>query len=270
MEKHVLAKAAARAIAANIIVWAPSASVAKTPPMAGGYTDFISIPVDDPNVKAIAGALFKPPGTGPFPAIVYMSGCGGLPAGAEQTQEKSVIDHMTAKGVATLIVDPFSPRGETDGVCAKVTPETARAYFGRGGKDAVAAINFLKAMPDIDPKRIFLQGYSFGAISSLVAVDSTNPASKEPKVAGVIAFYPYCWDKVDPTVSTLVMIGEKDDWTPAALCESVKDKANFEVVVYPGATHAFTMPFDKPFDYLGHHIVYDEQAAKDSEPEQGI
>jgi hypothetical protein len=48
-----------------------------TPPMGGGYTDVIAIPVDDPSVRAIAGRLFKPTGAGPFPAVVYMSGCGG-------------------------------------------------------------------------------------------------------------------------------------------------------------------------------------------------
>ena len=47
------------------------------PPIGGGYTNAIAIPVDDP-IKNIAGALFKPGGAGPFPAVVYMSGCGGL------------------------------------------------------------------------------------------------------------------------------------------------------------------------------------------------
>jgi len=54
------------------------AAAQTAPPMGGGYTDVISIPVDDPTTKAIAGALFKPTGTGPFPAVVYMSGCNGV------------------------------------------------------------------------------------------------------------------------------------------------------------------------------------------------
>ncbi len=266
MEQHFLAKAAACAMVASLVFWATHASAADTPPMAGGYANVMPIAVVDPAVKAIAGALFKPPGVGPFPAVIYLSGCGGLADDpSEGLQEKAVIDRMRAKGVATLIVDPFTPRGELYGVCAQTTPEAARSLFVRGGKDANAAINALKAMPDVDPKRIFLLGYSFGAISSLVAVDSTNAASKEPKVAGVIAYYPYCWDKVDPTVPTLVMIGDKDDWTPAALCQAVKGKANFEVVVYPGATHAFTQPRAQPLDFLQHHIVYDEKATRDGE-----
>jgi len=53
-----------------------SMSKAETPPMGGGYTDVIPIPVNDPATKAIAGALFKPPGAGPFPAVVYVAGAG--------------------------------------------------------------------------------------------------------------------------------------------------------------------------------------------------
>ena len=48
-----------------------------TPPIGGGYTDVTAIPVNDPEIRAISGALFKPTGAGPFPAIVYMIGCGG-------------------------------------------------------------------------------------------------------------------------------------------------------------------------------------------------
>jgi hypothetical protein len=48
------------------------------PPIGGGYTDVTTIPVNDPAIKAISGALFKPAGAGPFPAVVYMIGCGGI------------------------------------------------------------------------------------------------------------------------------------------------------------------------------------------------
>jgi dienelactone hydrolase len=45
--------------------------------MGGGYANVISNPVDDPDVKAIAGALFKPAGNGPFPTVIYMMSCTG-------------------------------------------------------------------------------------------------------------------------------------------------------------------------------------------------
>jgi dienelactone hydrolase len=221
--------------------------------------------VNDPDTKAIAGALIKPTGAGPFPAVIYMSGCGGLNYPADRVQQKTAIDDLLSKGVAILVVDPFTPRSELKGVCENLDEKRAAQYFARGGSDALAALNVLKAMPDIDPKHVFLLGYSFGAISALNATDMKNPASKDAKVAGVIAYYPYCYDGVDPSVPVLVLIGEKDDWTPAAKCQAVTGKTDFKVVVYPGDTHAFTTPFETPIDYLGHHFVYDEKATQDAQ-----
>jgi dienelactone hydrolase len=234
------------------------------PPMGGGYTDVISIPVNDPAIKAISGALIKPVGAGPFPAVVYVSGCAGIDSPLERAQHKAAIDHLLSKGVATFIIDPFTPRNEPEGVCANLDEKRATQYFTRGGNDVLAALNVLEAMPDIDTKHIFLQGYSYGAISSLFATDRKNPAN-HAKVAGIVAYYPYCYDGVDPSVPVLVMIGEKDDWTPAAKCQAVTGKTDFDVVVYPGDTHGFTLAFEKPVDYLGHHLVYDEKSTQDAQ-----
>jgi dienelactone hydrolase len=265
MKRNLFITVAAAVVAAGAMVALPSVSAAQAPPMGGGYTNVIPIPVNDPSVKAIAGALFKPEGTGPFPAVVYMSGCAGLNDPAEIEQEKVVVDGLLANGMATLIVDPFTPRGEMEGICAKLDRNTFVQYATRGGDDAVAALKVVKAMPDIDPNRVFLQGYSFGAISSLFATDTRTPGTHDTKIAGLIAYYPYCYDNVDPAVPTLVLIGEKDDWTSAAACQAIKDKPNVEVVVYAGATHGFTTPIDKPATYLGHHIVYDEEATEDAQ-----
>ena len=80
------------------------------------------------------------------------------------------------------------------------------------------------------------------------------------KIAGVIAYDVFCYDKMDPGVPTLVTIGEKDKAYPAeARQAAVKDKPNVELVVYPGETHAFMIP-GAPSTF---GIVYDETAAAD-------
>jgi dienelactone hydrolase len=89
------------------------------------------------------------------------------------------------------------------------------------------------------------------------------PDSSDAKVAGVIAYYPSCGVVADPSVPVLVLIGEKDDWTPASFCLTKKDTPNFEVVVYPGATHGFDAPGIG--DMEGHHMAYDEKAAQDAQ-----
>ena len=45
-----------------------------------------------------------------------------------------MIDSMLSKGIATLIVDPFTPRGEKDGDCDKLNDKTfvQLIYAGRG------------------------------------------------------------------------------------------------------------------------------------------
>ncbi|HEY2534848.1 MAG TPA: dienelactone hydrolase family protein [Xanthobacteraceae bacterium] len=190
MKGKFLASVGVVALSIAAMLAFPSVSMGQTkPPMGGGYTDVIPIPVNDPATKAIAGALFKPAGAGPFPAIIYMSGCGGVDTPPNRAQQKAAVDHLLSKGVATLIVDPFTPRNEPDGVCANLgnlDRERATQYSSRGGNDALAALNVLKAMPDIDTKHIFLQGYSLGATSSLFATDKKNPANHDAKVAGII------------------------------------------------------------------------------------
>jgi dienelactone hydrolase len=238
------------------------------PPIGGGYTNVTAIPVNDAATRAIAGALFRPAGAGPFPAAIYISGCAGLNAPSEMMLERTVIDHLLAKGVATLIVDPFTSRNEPTGMCASVVNLNEKTdiqinYFIRGGNDALAAVKVLRAMPEIDPKRIFLLGYSYGATSSLFATDAKKSGADE--VAGVIAFYPYCYDNIVPSRPTLVLHGDKDDWTPADLCQKLQGKPNVELVVYPSVFHAFASPRGEPIDFLGHHIVFDVKAALDAQ-----
>lgn len=265
VKRSFLTSVAGIALATSSMLVSPTIGAAQTaPPMGGGYTDVIPIPVDDPTIKNIAGALFKPAGAGPFPAVVYMSGCAGLNNPPEMALERTVVEHFLAKGVATLIVDPFTPRNEFQGICATLNEEKWAEYAIRGGDDAVAAVKVLRSMADIDSNRIFLQGYSYGARASLFAVDPKTPGTHDSKIAGVIAYYPYCYDNIEFSTPTLVLIGDKDDWTPAKLCQAVKEKPNVEIVVFPGATHAFNMPFKKPVDYLGHHLAHDEKATQEA------
>ena len=239
MKPKFLAKLAAAALAVGATPGLPSLAAAQTSPLTGGgYRDVIPIPVNDPTTK-LTGALYKPVGAGPFPAVVYMRAWGVENWPPETALEKALIDHLLARGVATFIGDPL--------------------------EGALSAVRVLEAMPDIDRNRVFLQGYSCGAVASLYAVDTTTTVKDDTKIAGVIAFFPKCYPNVDPSVPTLVLIGEKDDVSPAALCQAVKDKPNFEVVVFPGATHGFVFPNGQPLKYGSASIVYDVKAALEAQ-----
>ncbi len=252
---------------------APQAlQAADAPPMGGGYTNVIPIPVDDPAVKAIAGALLKPEGAGPFPVVVYIPPCGGPNFPLELQQEKFWIERLKSKGIATFIVDPFVPRGLEQGNCDKLLTvladvqnknEAVLQILEQGSDDTVAALKAVKALPDIDPKKVFLMGFSYGATATLSATNPKASGAHDTDVAGVVAYYPLCDQNAEAAVPTLIMIGDKDDWTgPVAACEALKGKSNYEVVVYPGATHAFTLQFDQPVEFAGHKLAYDEASTK--------
>jgi dienelactone hydrolase len=70
------------------------------------------------------------------------------------------------------------------------------------------------------------------------------------------------------TVPTLILIGDKDDWTLASRCRNMMARRNGKgapvtLIVYSGATHAFNGPLPPP-QYLGHHFAYDPQATADA------
>ena len=235
----------------------------QAPPMGGGYANVIAIPVDPADAadgKAIVGALIKPEGAGPFPTVVYISGCAGLDLPADKALQKALIGHLTAKGFATFVVDPYTPRKEANGACGG----DGIAPMARGARDIHAVLDVLPTIPEIDANRVFLQGYSMGAASALMASDSHAMAAHKVKVAGVVAFYPYCKLGTDFSVPTLVLIGDKDDLAPARYCQEIAGKPNLEVVVYPGATHAFAMP-GQNVKFMGSQLTYDEKATQDAE-----
>ncbi len=227
----------------------------------------VAIPVDDPATSTIEGFLYKPAGAGPLPAVVYMFGCWDSHIPPEAAMQEVAKRHFAEKNVAMLVVDPLAPRGSRtmEDFCAAITPDTLAGYVSRAASNALAAVKALKSTAGIDPNRIFLLGYGFGANAALFAVDKNAPPNPSTTVAGVISYYPLCTEKMDPAVPTLMIVGEKDDWMPAAACQSAaNNKPGVELVVYPGETHAFAMPYP-PAEYQGHRMRYDSDAAKDAE-----
>jgi len=223
----------------------------------------VKIPVEDANTKSVFAVLFEPAGAGPFPAVVILNGCAGLDADADIVRRLNA--EYLVRGIATLVLDSFSPRGITS-VCGQGEPD-AKATIAYRVKDAHAAVRWLSTRPEIDSKRIFFQGYSHGAIAAISATNARNPvtATQQQKVAGVIAFYPYCFSpNIKFSVPTIILVGQSDDVTPAKLCEGISDKTNLEITVFPNVWHAFATPGLDTM-YTGRRLKYDEAAANDAQ-----
>lgn len=206
----------------------------------------------------LTGKLWKPSGNGPFPAIVMLHGC----AYTEKTLGYLSIwaNRFADWGYASLLVDSFGPRGKAQ-ICDQldyISP-TVRA------QDAYDAKSYLQELAFINSKNISVIGWSHGAITALQVATTMNEAGSFSKT---VAFYPYCPSQL-PSHNTplLILIGEKDDWCPAANCSNMvlaeKDKLEVVLKVYPNASHAFDF---EEIDMInqGHILKYDPKATADA------
>lgn len=216
----------------------------------------------------IWGHLSRPEGPGPFPALVLMHGCSGI----RQTHALWA-DWLNDLGYVTLILDSFGPRSVFD-VCRD--PKSPANPLVRA-LDAHGAHAFLAALPAVDADRIGVIGWSHGGISALSAIKKGDAYfSLPPAFRTAVAFYPYCLGSEELAVPTLILIGDADSWTPATRCRTMINQdfnrdAPLELVVYPGAHHAFDAEavgagFELPG--LGghmHRLQYDADARRDAE-----
>jgi dienelactone hydrolase len=189
--------------------------------VAGCAAARVSFP-SQPAAGSIFNAFDKPDGPGPFPAVVLLHTCGGIRPHVRQWSSR-----LVQAGYATLIVDSFTWRGAAECSIPHVFPASIDEVAG----DAFAALRYLRGRPDVDPGRIGVMGFSWGANATL-RTSSARYRRDEPGrgFAAAIAFYPMC-------------VSPRADW-PAAAQERANNllrKAGrpVDIVLYPGAGHVF-------------------------------
>jgi len=128
-------------------------------------------------------------------------------------------------------------------------------------------------LEDVDPTRIAVLGQSMGGGSALYALDHDLGAQYfTGRFRAAILYYPGCGiPGVNLTAPTLILIGDKDDGTPADRCRDMvararSDGAPIALIVYPGVHHNFDVALLTPgVRYRGIWLEYNEPAAKDAE-----
>jgi len=204
---------------------------------------------------SLVGELHRPPGDGPSPTVVLLHPCRSqLPVEAQRRDA----ERYTALGYAVLAVDSLGARGVTDG-CA------GGGASVDGVMDAYGALLHLATLPFIDPERIAVVGYSFGASIALSAVEFDGPERLfDRQFVAAVAYYPYCPEKLAVSVPTVILAGALDDWAPVRFCRQMMARrtglgAPMRLLVYPDTRHAFNLPLP-PRRYYGYHLEYNESA----------
>ncbi len=188
MYRHLLIATVAAVQISATLGGIPPPSVAPAPPVGNGFVEVDTIPLDDPRVKSITGVLFEPEGSGPFPAVVHLTGCDGPNSASAVKLQRVFVDDDVADGVAVLILDSFTPRGIEKGDCDK---SSDMVFLMQRAEDAYAAQRALAQRPEIDAKRIVLQGYGDGAIAAALAVrPGVIRRHEDGGFSGVITYAP--------------------------------------------------------------------------------
>jgi dienelactone hydrolase len=221
---------------AAAILWAGAAGAAPV------ETD---IPDGDLTLHA---TLYRPDGSGPFPAVIALHDCGGL-THRDLTEAQLYSEWarlLVAQGFVVLFPDSFGSRGI--GSQCRETNRKVHASRERVA-DANAARRWLQAQSYVRPEHISLLGWQNGGVAALWTVRPTvAPHDGSTDFRSAVAFYPNCgrlretaWSARIPT---LILIGSADDWTPASTCQQMvagahERSARVQIVVYPGAHHEF-------------------------------
>jgi dienelactone hydrolase len=206
---------------------------------------------------AIEGYLSKPTGAGPFPAVVLLHTCLGLPP-----ERASIGARIASWGYIALFVDGFATRG---------LKETCAADFKQALPDAYGALAYLANRSDVDAGRIAAVGFSQGGDTALkIAAGAGAGGDRGAIFKAAAAFYAPCanLDGAPLTIPTLILVGSKDEVTPARDCAELAKRqpsALAKLVVYPGAAHAFDLPeFGSGKEVMGMVLAYDRDAARRS------
>jgi len=121
---------------------------------------------------SLAGTLTLPPGKGPFPAAILLSGSGPHDRDESLVGHRPFLvlaDHLTRRGIAVL---RFDKRG-----IGKSTGDYTNATTADFASDAEAVLAYLKTRKEIDPKKIGFIGHSEGGmIAPMVATRSNDVA----------------------------------------------------------------------------------------------
>ena len=238
------ARAGARAVAVAF-------AVAALLPIAAAAQERVSFPSLDGAGRApvvLTGFFFATPGAARAPTVALFHGCGGAydRQGELGQRMREYAALFNGRGMHALVVDSLTPRYEKE-LCTQPTGNR-RVTIAHRRMDALGAVAYLAERQDVDATRIGLVGLSNGGSTVLAATNRRHRdvASALVKPAFAIAFYPGCENELrrgyEPTVPLLMLLGELDDWTPAAPCRELARQSGEpkpEIESYAGAWHGF-------------------------------
>lgn len=180
---------------------------------------------------------YRPDGSGPFPALLFVSGCFGFAHGTSAQSYTDMAEGWRAKGYVVVFVDYLAARGRDR--CSAITTADI-------GEDVLAVASYLRTQPFVNPVRISAIGWSLGGGGVLDALAQLDPGESSPLHA-VVAYSPVCvtLEPWSAKVPALVLMGANDEMARPAICQQLFTQlppgTPLETRVYPDAGHVFNL-----------------------------
>ncbi len=194
---------------------------------------------------SVTAYLMKPPGDGPFPAVVLLHASGGFQPGYLCIAEKIV-----GWGFVVLAIDSNSARSRNRYYSVGSFLATEQAQDAHQGRA------FLMALPYVHGDRVGVIGWSAGGRATLAAVSSNKAfyngkwygVDKDGAFAAAVAVYPVCYGELgDLDAPVLILIGAEDRDVSAKYCEVMalvgQTDHGIELKIYADAEHGFDGPW---------------------------
>jgi dienelactone hydrolase len=227
----------------------------------------VTFPGAGPAATVTLSASFYRAAGARTPAMVLLHTCAGLTA-----HEHDWAAWFVANGYSALVVDSFGPRRVIN-VCNH--PNEEPTPHDRGF-DALGALAWLRARPDIDPAHVGVIGWSHGADTAIAA--DLAALVTDAHVAGggfraAIAMYPSCrLLRSGVAAPLMLLLGGADEWTPPSLCVELAGNLPpggpaVSTTIYPGVTHEWDNPKAHGSVHVGNRLValtYNAEAAADA------
>ena len=232
----------------------------KTPPA----KNYVAIPVQQLNGELIqTPAVLKVPKIEEqqLPAVIILHSSIGVDSTGDFYAKR-----LNAAGFVTLELDLWSGRGLAGSLDRPETPFDTLP-------DLYSALLYLAQMPNVDPQKIGVIGFSWGGVMSMLsATQQVNSIVGAPLTfAAHVAHYPICYGyNVIPGFDfkhltgspVLVQAAEFDEYDYPGACEAMvsqipaSDQALVEVIEYPGVYHTWDrlepeIIVEDPFAHLG-------------------
>jgi dienelactone hydrolase len=194
--------------------------------------------------------VYKPAGSGRFPAVLLLHGC----SGPTPSHEADWADFYTGLGAAVIAVDSLAPRDLGEGPVCNLEALTGRERAA----DVLAILAYARGLPFVDPEHLALTGFSHGAWTIwelfVLATHHRPPlgldAWPEGGLDGVRAaflFYGPCLETWTVSIPTVVFLAGADRYIDEENCLAEGAGANpgglendeLEFRLFANATHTF-------------------------------